>query len=289
MVCGQRALAAVVLSGCAVALRRSKTGNAPDMMERWSEIADALKLPTDEIEPEFSGAATEGGRPPFDYNAWGAEFEAKTFEQQADHLNAYHQQGVGLKRNTTTFQQRYWINTKAWSGAAAKGPIFVVISPYGGFNAYAYGFIGEMARDVGAMVIQAEGRFSPGSLPFSNSSFDKQANRIGLASAENALRDYVMMLSSLRDTYDPEWVCPVGTFGTSLAGMYAAWLRYKFPNVVDFAVASGSPMTGYPGTSDTLAFTRTTTEAWLDASGDECVDLVRDSFKALEGHECSSK
>merc|ERR1719476_899436 len=132
------------------------------------------------------------------------------------------------------------------------------------------------------MVIKVEGRFAPDSLPFNETGFAKQANRIGLASAENALRDYVMMLSSLRDTYDPEWVCPVGTFGTSLAGMYAAWLRFKFPNVVDMAVASGSPMTGYPGTSDTLAFTKTVTEAWRSEGDTECVDLVRDSFKALE-------
>jgi len=259
------------------------------MSDPWSEVANAMQLPTTEIEPEFSAAFTATGRPTFDFNAWGAEFEAKTFEQQADHTNAYHQQESGLKSDTTTFEQRYWINTKSWAGAEAKGPIFLVISPYGGFNAYAYGFIGEMSRDLGAMVVQLEGRFSPGSLPFNTSGFQKSANRIGLASAENAMRDYVMLISYLRDTYDPEWVCPVGTFGTSLAGMYAAWLRFKFPNVVDFAVASGSPMSGYPGTSDTLAFTRTITYAWEDASGDsECVDIVRDSFKAFEGHGCSS-
>jgi len=285
----QLPVAVALLSASATALRRGKEAVSPD---RWGDIADAMKLPTDEIEPEISASATtEDGRPVFDFRAWGDEFDAKTFDQAVDHLNAYHQQDTGLDADTTTFKQRYWINTKSWAGAAAKAPIFVVISPYGGFNTYAYGFIGEMSRDMGAMVIMAEGRFSPGSLPFNESGFDKQANRIGLASSENALRDYVMLISHIRDTYDPEWVCPTGTYGTSLAGMYAAWLRYKFPNVFDFAVASGSPMTGYPGTSDTLAFTRVTTEAWLDESGgdESCIDLVRDSFKALEGHECSGK
>merc|ERR1712203_336637 len=101
--------------------------------------------------------------------------------------------------------------------------------------------------------------------------FDRQANRIGLLSAENALRDYVMLISYLRDVYDPDWVCPTAAFGTSLAGSYAAWLRFKFPHVVDMAMASGSPLTGYPGTSDTLAFNRITTETWRDAGSSECV------------------
>jgi len=108
-----------------------------------------------------------------------------------------------------------------------------------------------------------------------------------LVSSENALRDYVMLISYLRSQYDPDWVCPTATFGTSLAGMYAAWLRFKFPAIIDMSVASGSPMTGYPGTSDPFAFTRTITDAWADATQDlECIELIRESFQALEGNSC---
>jgi len=284
----QLVLALGLLPTCALALRKGKQERSGGVQDHFSKIANALKIPTDELEGDSSQSqrfSVQGGRPAFDYRAWGREFEAKTFEQQADHLNAYHQQTAYLESDTATFQQRYWINTKAWGGAAARAPIFVIISPYGGFSTFAYGFVGEMSRDLGAMVVEVEGRFAPDSLPFNESGFDRQANRMGLASSENALRDYVMLISHLRDTFDPEWVCPTATFGTSLAGMYAAWLRYKFPNVVDMALASGSPMSGYPGTSDTLAFTRTVTEAWLDASGDPgCIELVRDSFRALEEH-----
>jgi len=272
-----------------VALRRRQGHKAALPHDTWAGIANALKLPTDELEvgAPVRTSSSQTGRPVFDYIAWGDEFRTMYFEQQADHLNAYHQQTAGLDSNTTTFQQRYWINTRAWNGASAKAPIFVVISPYGNFNSYAYGFVGEMSRDLGAMVVQIEGRFAPGSMLFNESGFDRQANRIGLASAENALRDHAMLISHLRDVYDPDWVCPTATFGTSLAGMYAAWLRFKFPNVVDMAVASGSPMTGYPGTSDTLAFTKTITEAWRAEGDSDCVDLVRDSFKALENEDCS--
>jgi len=148
-----------------------------------------------------------------------------------------------------------------------------------------YGFIGEMSRDLGALVVMVEGRFAPESMPFAESGFYRQANRIGLMSAENGLRDYVMLVSHLRDTHDPDWVCPTGAFGISLAGMYAAWLRYKFPNVFDFAVASGAPMIAYPGTSDHFAFGRIITEAWLDAGGQGCNDLVRESFVAMLDHD----
>jgi len=256
---------------------------AASKLDIWAEIADGFRVPTQEDTADMVQLNSEGD---FDFRGWGDEFTEETFEQAIDHLNAYHQQSENLGTDTTTFQQRYWINTKAWSGKEAKGPLFFIISPYGGFNPYAYGFIGVLARKVGAMVVQLEGRFTPGSLPFNESSFDTVPNRMGLMSGENALRDYVMLISSLRDQYDPDWVCPVATWGTSLAGMYAAWLRYKFPHIIDMSFASGSPMTGYPGTSDPLAFSRIITEAWEDAGDAECVDLVRDAFRALEGDNC---
>jgi len=251
---------------------------SPDI---WGKIADGLRLPTEGDVAESLGRSGN-----FDYRAWGAEFDAKTFTQQVDHVNAYHQQTEFLDSSSKTFEQRYWINTKAWAGAKAKGPIFVIISPYGGFSTYAYGYIGEMAREMGAMVVQVEGRFSPESLPFNASGYDPKPNRMGLMSSENGVRDYIMLISYLRSVFDPDWVCPTATFGTSLAGMYAAWLRYKFPHIIDMALASGSPMTGYPGTSDGSAFTRVVTEAWEDTAGGSCVELIRDSFKALAGDPC---
>jgi len=245
------------------------------------ELSQLGNLLESEPRPERKPMSSE-----FDYDAWTAEFEEKSFEQQVDHTNAYHQQ-VAYLNASVTFPQRYWINFKAWGGVDAKAPIFVIPDPYGrrDFSMYSYGFIGEMSRDLGALVVMVEGRFAPGSMPFAESGFDRQANRIGLMSAENALRDYVMVVSHLRDTHDPDWVCPTGAVGISLSGMYAAWLRYKFPNVFDFAVASGAPMIAYPGTSDHFAFGRIITEAWLDAGGQSCNDLVRESFIAMLDHD----
>jgi len=50
--------------------------------------------------------------------------------------------------------------------------------------------------------------------------------------------------------------------------MYSAWLRYKFPNVVDFAFASS--------------------QAWFDASGNDtsCMDLIREALVATSMHDC---
>lgn len=275
----------VLLTVQIAAVRVSQTGRKESIDPRV-RIADGLKLPT---EYDVSDMASTRPAANFDFIAWGSEFEARTFEQPVDHLNAYHQQAQHMNSSFTTFKQRYWINFKAWKGAAARAPIFIIISPYGGFSSYAYGTVGQLARDMGAMVVQIEGRFSPDSLPYGKSSgYNKRPNRMGLMSGENGMRDYIMLISHLRDTYDPEWVCPTATFGTSLAGMYAAWLRFKFPHVVDMSFASGSPMTGYPGTSDPLAFARTITDAWRDSTGDErCVDLIRDSFKALENTTCT--
>lgn len=259
-------------------------------MNSWSDF-DYPEMPPPESEHEKPDVmvAVSAGRSVFNETAWGKEFEFKWFEQQVDHLNAYHQQPAFLNSTVATFPQRYLINTKAWGGAAAKAPIIVIPAAYGRFYYTHYGFIGELSRDIGAMVIVVSGRFSPEAMPFNESGWNKQANRVGLATAENALRDYVKLLSHLRDVYDPEWVCPLGAVGISLEGKYSAWLRQKFPNVVDFAVASGAPLIGYPGTSDHFAFARIVTEAWWDASGRDtrCMDTVRESFVAVEGTDCS--
>jgi len=255
-----------------------------------------------ELESSSSVAATPAAseRPTFDWLAWAQEFEEKSFEQQLDHTNAYHQQASYLNQSSTTFQQRYWVNTKAWVGAAAKAPIFVIVNAFapsiyqhvyedwvGDFRAAGHGFVGEMARSMGAMVVRVESRFRPGSLPFNESDLDKQPNRLGLLSPENAMRDIVMLLSHLRDLYDPEWVCPTGTFGAGLDGMYSAWMRYKFPNVVDFAFASGAPMLGYPNV-DATGYRKAQTQAWLEASGNDtsCMEIVRESLVATLTDDC---
>jgi len=235
----------------------------------------------------------------FDWQAWAQEFEEESFEQQLDHTNAYHQQASFLN-HSTTFRQRYWVNKKAWDGAAAKAPIFVIVNAFspsyyqhahdnwvGDFRAAGHGLVGEMARSMGAMVVRVESRFLPGSLPFDESDLKQQPNRLGLLSPENAMRDFVMLLSHLRDLYDPEWVCPTGTFGVGWDGMYSAWLRYKFPNVVDFAFASGAPMIGYPNTDGT-GVRKVQTQAWFEASGNDtsCMELIRDSLVATQADDC---
>jgi len=263
-------------------------------------LLSALFITPSAYRSASKAVANASQRPIFDWQAWAQEFEEESFEQQVDHTNAYHQQEPFLN-HSTTFQQRYWVNKKAWKGAAAKAPIFVIVNAFwgsgywrlwddwvGDFRAAGHGFVGEMAQSMDAMVVRVEGRFLPGSLPFDETEVKKkQANRAGLMSPENAMRDFVLLLTHLRDLYDPEWACPTGTFGVGWDGMYSAWLRYKFPNVVDFAFASGAPMIGYPNT-DSTGIRKVQTQAWLEASGNDtsCMELIHDALVATQMDDC---
>mmetsp|Transcript_34639 Transcript_34639/g.95784 ORF Transcript_34639/g.95784 Transcript_34639/m.95784 type:complete len:645 (-) Transcript_34639:195-2129(-) len=184
-----------------------------------------------------------------------------------------------------TFKQLYTVNDKSWGGARLKFPIFFVLGAEGGAPNYgAYGHVGEMSRQMRAMVVFIEGRFFGSSLPFGKvGSFKPLPTRVGLLSVEQMLRDFVLVITHIRDTYCPSWECPTVAFGGSMAGTLAAMLRMKFPEVIDMSLASSAPLLGYPSAKvDKFAWYQRVTNTWQEVSGDPgCADLVRQSWEPL--------
>ena len=83
-----------------------------------------------------------------------------------------------------------------------------------------------------------------GSIPFNGSveeAFQPTPERLGLLSVTQAMADYAALIQSVREAHGcPD--CPVLSFGGSYSGKLSAYLRLKYPTVVDIAHAASAPI-----------------------------------------------
>ena len=71
--------------------------------------------------------------------------------------------------------------------------------------------------------------------------FQPTPERLGLLSVTQAMADYAALIQSVREAHGcPD--CPVLSFGGSYSGKLSAYLRLKYPTVVDIAHAASAPI-----------------------------------------------
>lgn len=66
-------------------------------------------------------------------------------------------------------------------------------------------------------------------------------DNLGLLSLEQAMADYANLISDTREKYKCPH-CPVVAGGGSYSGKLAAYLRLKYPTIVDMALAASAPV-----------------------------------------------
>lgn len=88
----------------------------------------------------------------------------------------------------------------------------------------------DIAPKFGALLIFAEHRYYGESLPFGNKSFS-DAKYLGYLTSEQALADYVDLIGFLK-SQPANKNSPVIVFGGSYGGMLSAWMRMKYPHIV---------------------------------------------------------
>ena len=173
-------------------------------------------------------------------------FTTHWFNQTLDHFTFTTQ---------TKFRQKYLVNDTFWDRFIDTqdyhhlpkinflrngGPIFFYTGNEGDIEAFTEnsGFMWDIAEEFGALLVFAEHRYYGESLPFGPESRSKDPLKVGYLSSSQALADYVDLITSLRNTMDGAAESPVVAFGGSYGGMLAAWIRTKYPHIVQVILSA---------------------------------------------------
>ena len=103
----------------------------------------------------------------------------------------------------------------------------------------------------------------------------------GLLTAEQVLADYAELVQK---EILPKFKLADDTFvvavGGSLGGMYAAWARYKYPNVFSAALSASGPVRMMDDSIDPTAYFAKVTQDFANADA-TCPDLVRKGYNDI--------
>lgn len=149
------------------------------------------------------------------------------FNQTLDHFN---------DADTRTFQQRYFLNDKYYKEG---GPVFLSIGGEGPANPVwmESGAWVQYAQQHKAMMFMVEHRYYGQTHPTS----DMTVENLKYLSSEQALADLAAFIIFAKVKYNVpnnKWLA----IGGSYSGALAAWLRMKYPHLVEGAIATSAPV-----------------------------------------------
>lgn len=124
--------------------------------------------------------------------------------------------------------------------STSPGPIFFYTgneSPVGEYVNNT-GLMWELGETMGALLVFAEHRCEPDSHPIFKG--DSCPRCVSYCTTAQALEDYAAIMSQLRQQHVQR--APVVVFGGSYGGMLSGWMRMKYPEVVDGAIAASAPI-----------------------------------------------
>ncbi|CAJ1420746.1 unnamed protein product [Effrenium voratum] len=160
----------------------------------------------------------------------------QSFRQQIDHF--------GSKKGT--FPQRVCIYSRWWKDASqsgfnasgSPGPIFFYTGNESPVEQYINntGLMWELAEKMGALIVFAEHRYEPLSHP----RLCGTENCVAYCTTAQALADWAAIIADLRKQHVAR--APAVVFGGSYGGMLSGWMRMKYPEVVDGAIAASAPI-----------------------------------------------
>ena len=131
------------------------------------------------------------------------------------------------------------------------------------------------------MTIWGEHRYFGKSMPYGDDSFKKE--NLDMLTVEAAMNDYVDLIKTIKETeglQDRAVIVGGGSYG----GMLSAWLRMKYPQWFQGALAASAPILFFDGyvTPDAYDIIATGSYAASSKGETDCSDLISDGFDALD-------
>lgn len=204
------------------------------------------------------------------YICEGFEYEEFYYHQKVDHFGY---------SNQDFFKQRYLSNLKYYN--EKNGTIFFYTGNEGDIDMFANntGFMWEIAAEFNAALIFAEHRYYGKSLPYGELSFENNTYR-GYLTTEQALADFASLIYHLKNELPGGQKSPVIAFGGSYGGMLAAWIRIKYPHLVNGALSSSAPILLFSNAASCKNFPAIVTKDF-ERAGISCVKNIRNSWSII--------
>jgi len=199
-------------------------------------------------------------------------YETKYLTQFIDHFDY-----LGNAGPNGQYQQRYLISDAYWD--KGNGPILFYTGNEGDITNFwdNTGFVFALAKRFKGLILFGEHRYYGKSLPFGTHSFD--GNNIGFLTIEQALADFAYLVKEVKKDYEAE-NCTVFAFGGSYGGMLTAYMRFKYPHIIDGGVASSAPFMTIAGNRPRSEFFQAVTNTFHKADP-TCPTSVQEAFSKL--------
>ncbi|CAG4954225.1 unnamed protein product [Colias eurytheme] len=162
--------------------------------------------------------------------------EARSIQQPIDHFG----------ENSQTWQMRYFESLDYFQN---NGPIYIFIGGEGEANPLflSGGEINQLAQETNGAMYMTEHRYYGKSKPFD----DINTENLKWLSSKQALADVANLIKNIKS--DSKFQSSkVVVIGGSYAGSLAAWMKLKYPELVDAAIASSGPVLAKKDFSDYL-------------------------------------
>ena len=184
-----------------------------------------------------------------------------TWNAKIDNFNA---------SDSSTFQQRYYINDQYW-GKDPASPIFFEIGGEGTLSGPPGGYVATLGQQYSALLISLEHRFYGNSIP--NNNFET-AN-LKYLTVDQALADLASFTKWFTDAHNISKSAKWFVFGGSYPGALSSWYRFKYP---EMSVGSLSSSGVVNCIVDYYQFDQQVSAA----IGNECADQVKRINAAFE-------
>lgn len=149
-----------------------------------------------------------------------------------------------------TFQMRYLIDDSYFlKNASMPRPILFYCGNEGDIYQFYQnsGFMTQtLAERWGGLVVFGEHRYFGGSWPFDNKTEAMEGSNKQFLTVDNVLMDYNELIKSIKMEYNAQDKAVIA-FGGSYGGMLAAWMRMKYPQTIQGALAASAPILYFKG------------------------------------------